>query len=65
MLIHCHKAICFYTFVMVISTLFYNPEMVYLLSGAKYGFPQRKVLPENLMSVEIKTGLVFKLGLGL
>ena len=49
MLVHCHKVICFYTFVMVISKLFYSPEMVYLLSGAKYGFPQRKVLPENLM----------------
>ena len=23
--------------------------MVYLLSGAKFGFPQRKVLPENLL----------------
>ena len=49
MLAHCHKVICFYTFVMVISKLFYSPEMVYLLSGAKFGFPQRKVLPENLM----------------
>ena len=49
MLVHCPKVICFYTFVMVISKLFYDPEMVYLLSGAKFGFPQRKVLPENLM----------------
>ena len=32
----------------MISKLFYSPEMVYLLSGAKFGFPQRKVLPENL-----------------
>ena len=34
--------------VIVISKLFYSPEMVYLLSGAKFVFPQRKVLPENL-----------------
>ena len=34
---------------MVISKLFYSPEMVYVLSGDKFGFPQRKVLPENLM----------------
>ena len=49
MLVHCHKIIWFYSFVMVISKLFYSPEMVYLLSGAKFGFPQRKVLPDNLM----------------
>ena len=49
MLVHCHKIIWFYLFVMVISKLFYSPEMVYLLSGAKFGFPLRKVLPENLM----------------
>ena len=35
--------------VIVISELFYSPKMVYLLSGAKFGFPQRKVLPENLL----------------
>ena len=35
--------------VIVISKIFYSPEMVYLLSGAKFGFPQRKVLPENLL----------------
>ena len=35
--------------VIVISKLFYSPEMVYLLSGAKFGFPQRKVLHENLL----------------
>ena len=49
MLVHCHKIIWFYSFVMVISKLFYSSEMVYLLSGAKFHFPQRKVLPENLM----------------
>ena len=49
MLVHCHKVICFHTFVMVIFKLFYSPEMVYSLSGAKSGFPQRNVLPENLM----------------
>ena len=49
MLVHCDKIIWFYLFVMVISKLFYSPEMVYLLSGAKFGFPLRKVLPENLM----------------
>ena len=52
---------------MVISKLFYSPEMVYLLSGAKYGFPQRKVLPENLMrkcgnqdwsGLQIRSGLM-------
>ena len=35
--------------VIVISKLYYSPEIVYLLSGAKFGFPQRKVLPENLL----------------
>ena len=35
--------------VIVIYKLFYSAEMVYLLSGAKFGFPQRKVLPENLL----------------
>ena len=35
--------------VIVISKLFYSPKMVYLLSGAKFGFPQKKVLPENLL----------------
>ena len=49
MLVHCHKIIWFYLFVMAISKLFYSPEMVYLLSGAKFGFPQKKVLPDNLM----------------
>ena len=49
MLVHCHKIICFYTFVMMISKLFYSPEMVYLIYGAKFGFPQREVLPDNLM----------------
>ena len=67
MLVHCHKVICFYTFEMVISKLFYSPEMVYLLSGAKFGFPQRKVLPENLMrkcgnqdwsGLQIRSGLM-------
>ena len=47
MLVHFHKIIWFYLFVMVISKLFYSPEMVYLLSGAKFGFPLRKVLPET------------------
>ena len=47
--VHCHKIIWFYTFVLVISKLFYSPKMVNLLSGAKFGFPPRKVLPENLM----------------
>ena len=41
--------------------------MVYLLSGAKFGFPQRKVLPENLLmkcrnqdwsGLQIRSGLV-------
>ena len=41
--------------------------MVYLLSGAKFGFPQRKVLPENLLrkcgnqdwsGLQIQSGLV-------
>ena len=53
--------------VIVISKLFYSPEMVYLLSGAKFGFPQRKVLPENLLrkcgnqdwpGLQIQSGLV-------
>ena len=35
--------------VIVIYKLYYSPEMVYLLSVAKFGFPQRKVLPENLL----------------
>ena len=49
MLVHCHKIIWFHSFVIVISKLFYSPEMVDVLSGAKFGFPHRKVLPENLM----------------
>ena len=57
----------FYTFVMVISKLFYSPEMVYLLSGAKFVFLQRKVLPDNLMrkcgnqdwsGLQIRSGLM-------
>ena len=41
--------------------------MVHLLSGAKFGFPQRKVLPENLLrkcrnqdwsGLQIQSGLV-------
>ena len=53
--------------VIVIYKLFYNAEMVYLLSGAKFGFPQRKVLPENLLrkcrnedwsGLQIRSGLV-------
>ena len=53
--------------VIVISKLFYSPKMVYLLSGAKFGFPQRKVLPENLLrkcrnqdwsGLQIQSGLV-------
>ena len=52
---------------MVISKLFYSPEMVYLLSGAKFGFSQRKVLPDNLMrkcgnqdwsGLQIRSGLM-------
>ena len=52
---------------MVVSKLFYSPEMVYLLSGTKYGFPQGKVLPENLMrkcgnqdwfGLQIRSGLM-------
>ena len=52
---------------MVISKLFYSPEMVYLLSGAEFGFPQRKVLPDNLMrkcgnqdwsGLQIRSGLM-------
>ena len=52
---------------MVISKLFYSPEMVYLLSGAKFVFPLRKVLPENLMrkcgnqdwsDLQIRSGLM-------
>ena len=67
MLVHCHKIIWFYSFVIVISKLFYSPKMVYLLSGAKFGFPHRKVLPENLMrkcrnqdwsGLQIRSGLV-------
>ena len=67
MLVHCHKIIWFYSFVMVISKLFYSPKMVYLLSGAKFGFPQKKVLPENLMrkhrnqnwsGLQIRSGLM-------
>ena len=67
MLVHCHKIIWFYSFVMVISKLFYSPEVVYLLSGAKFGFPQRKVLPDNLMrkcrnqdwsGLQIRSGLI-------
>ena len=53
--------------VIVISKLLYSPKMVYLLSGAKFGFPQRKVLPENLLrkcrnqdwsGLQIRSGLV-------
>ena len=53
--------------VIVIYKLFYSAEMVYLLSGAKFGFPQRKVLPENLLKkcrnqdwsgLQIQSGLV-------
>ena len=53
--------------VIVISKLFYSLEMVYLLSGTKFGFPQRKVLPENLLrkcenqdwsGLQIRSGLV-------
>ena len=67
MLVHCHNFILFYSFVIVISKLFYSPEMVYLLPGAKFGFPHRKVLPENLMrkcrnqdwsGLQIRSGLV-------
>ena len=41
--------------------------MVYLLSGAKFGFPQRNVLPDNLMrkyrnqdwsGLQIRSGLM-------
>ena len=55
------------TSVIVISKLFYSLKMVYLLSGAKFGFPQRKVLPENLLrkcrnqdwsGLQIQSGLV-------
>ena len=35
--------------VIVIYKLYYSLKMVYLLSVAKFGFPQRKVLPENLL----------------
>ena len=35
--------------VIVIFKLSYSPKMVFLLSGAQFGFPQRKVLPENLL----------------
>ena len=51
----------------LIYKLFYCPEMVYLLSGAKFGFAQRKVLPENLMrkcgnqdwsGLQIRSGLM-------
>ena len=67
MLVHCHKIIRFYLFVMVISKLFYSPKMVYLLSGARFGFPLRKVLPKNLMrkcrnqdwsDLQIRSGLM-------
>ena len=53
--------------VIVIYKLFYSPKMVYLLSGAKFGFPQRKMLPENLLrkcrnqdwsGLQIRSGLV-------
>ena len=53
--------------VIVISKLFYSPKMVYLLSWAKFGFPQRKVLPENFLrkcgsqdwsGLQIQSGLV-------
>ena len=72
MLVHCHKIICFYLFVMVISKLFYSPKMVYLLSGAKFGFPLRKVLPKNLMrkcrdrdwsGLQIRSGLIERNGI--
>ena len=72
MLGHCHKIIWFYSFVIVISKLFYNPKMVYLLSGAKFGFPTRKVLPENLMrkcrnqdwsELQIRSGLMERNGI--
>ena len=67
MLVHCHKIIWFYSFVMVISKLFHSPGMVYLLSGTEFGFPERKVLPENLMrkcgnqdwsGLQIRSGLM-------
>ena len=67
MLVHFHRIILFYSFVIVISKLFYSPEMVYLLSGVKFDFPQRIVLPDNFVrkcrnqdwsSLQIRSGLM-------
>ena len=48
--------------VIVISKLFYSAEMVYSLSGAKFGFPQRKVLRkwrnQDWSGLQIQSGLV-------
>ena len=52
--------------VIIIYKLFYSAEMVYLLSGAKFGFHREKCCLKTYRgNAGIKTGLVLKFGLAL